>query len=105
MPVSILPSRAELFILANAASPASFRGSREYTRDGRRRRDVADGEGDAPGEPGPGAVVERRREPVGARSTSAGDTRAVRVVETTLCGWADGFRAERCLHDAHGPCV
>ena len=72
MPVSILPSRTELFILANAASPASFRGSREYTRDGRRRRDVADDEGDAPGEPGPGAVVERRREPVGARSTSAG---------------------------------
>ena len=60
MPVSILPSRTELFILANAASPASFRGSREYTRDGRRRRDVADAEGDAPGEPGPGAVVERR---------------------------------------------
>jgi len=31
MPVSILPSRTELFILPNAASPASFRGSREYT--------------------------------------------------------------------------
>jgi len=72
MPVSILPSRTELFILANAASPASFRGSREYTRDGNRRRDVTDGDGDAPREPGPGAVVERRREPVGAEPAVLG---------------------------------
>src|SRR5205807_3518606 len=74
MPVSppyILPSRAELFILANAASPQSFRGTRNTFGPGVADETLRMARGILPREPGPGAVVERRREPVGAEPARA----------------------------------